>query len=142
MPTDRQIAAQLKKEVANMKRDQIVMATEAVLHILHNSQLYGSSLWPKNGFLTGGYRWDEKLDTITIGINIVPESEYKKVRFNIWGKETRVLRQRKQLVLIFDQAIYNGIYFYPEYPEYINKLTCHYHDNYVMDMLDFKFTIQ
>jgi hypothetical protein len=141
MPTERQIAAQLKKEIAAMKREQVTQATEAVLQLLHESHLFGSELWPKGGFKAGGFSGVEKLDTITIGVLIVPEGNYKKVRFNIWGKPVRVLKQRRQLVLIFDQAVVNGVYFYPEYPEHVNDLMCHNHDTYIMDMLDFKFEL-
>ena len=141
MPTEKQIAAQLKREKAQLKKDTITFVIESVMSILHGSSLYGSTLWPKNGFKLG-YHGTEELDTITIGVNIVVDSEYKKVRFNIWGKEARVLKQRKQLVLIFDQALYDGIYFFPEYPDFINNLMCHSYDDRVMDMLDFKFTLE
>ena len=140
MPTEKQIAAQLKKEQAQVKRDTISMVMEAVFSLLHESQLHGSKLWPKNGFISG-HITNDKLDIITVNVRILDDCDYKKVRFNIWGKERRVLKQRRQLVLIFDQALYGGIYFYPEYPEYINELCCHYHDDCIMDMLDFKFTI-
>ncbi len=141
MPTPRQLEAQLKREQKQAKRDLISYITEIVLYVLHESQLFGSNLWPKNGFVPG-YRGQEELDTINIIIVIGDNNSYKKVRFNIWGKEARVLKQRKQLVLIFDQSVYNDVYFYPQYPEFTDRLMAHYHDGFIMDMLDFGVTIK
>ena len=140
MATERQITAQLKREKVQLKKDTITLVVEAVMSILHESSFYGSTLWPKNGFKLG-YHGTEELDTTTIGVNIDMDSNYRKVRFNIWGKDARVLKQRKQLVLLFDQALHEGIYFFPEYPDNVNELCAHYHDGCIMDMLDFKFTL-
>ena len=138
MPTEKQIAAQKKRELIQIKKDTVSRVIESILHVLHDSQFFGSNLWPTNGFKTG-YSGTEELDTICI--LILMEGEYKKVRFNLWGKEERVHIQYQQLVAIFDQAIYDNIYFYPEYPEYIDTLSAHYHDGFIMGMLNFKFTI-
>lgn len=141
MPTPRQIAAQQKRDIAEARRDIISRVTSAVLRALYDSQLHGSSLWPKNGFIAGGYRGDEKIDTITIGINVIHENPHHYLRFNIWGKERRVLKQRLQLVLILDCYLSDVIYFTLQYPEFADQISAHYHDGFIMDMLDFKFTI-
>lgn len=141
MATEKQIADQLKREQKQAKRDLISYITESVLHMLHDSQLFGSNLWPKKGFVSG-YKGNEELDTISIIIVISDNNSYKKVRFNILGKEARVLKQHRQLVLIFDQAVYNDIYFYPQYHESIDHLMAHYYEGFILDMLDFEVKIK
>lgn len=142
MSTTKQIEAQLKTEQSKIKRDIISHVMESVMHILYDSQLYESSLWPKNGFKSG-YTGEEKMDTITIGILVINESGFKKIQFNIWGKERRVLKQRRQLALIFDQCVYDNLFFYPESSSNIDQISmcAQDYDDGIMDMLSFKFDI-
>lgn len=136
-----------KKEQAAIKRATIDKVFVACMHILENSQLYGTSLWPKNGFIVGSFpeknsRGNPKLDVICIKPLIT--DEYNSwVRFNLWNKsESRAFKQCKQLKLIFDQTTYDGIYFTDKWPLRKDYLGGHDHETHIMGMHDFDFIIQ
>lgn len=108
------------KEVKNnqmkpTKQDIISRAINAVMHILHDSHLYGSDLWPEHGFKTGISR-DKISDIIDVyisaGVNDTTKKYYQSMHFNIMNvQHKRSLDQAKSLDNIFDKAIYDGVYF-------------------------------
>lgn len=134
MPTENQIAAQLKK-------DTISRVYSAILHLLEESVLHESKLWPKNGFVPGYFN-KGVLDVITVGIRIEDEYDIKNIRLNNYCKsESRAKKQHTIIVNVLQDSFYDGIHITPFYPEHIDKFVAHYHDDFVMDMITFQFTI-
>jgi len=103
----------------NSKSDIVNRVVNATMHILHESVLYGSNLWPKKGF-KGGICWDKPLDdTVWFGINA-----YGHERKPIIGRigfhrmdefmKPRSYKQYKMIRLILDEAIHDEIFFEDE----------------------------
>jgi len=130
------------------KADLVRRVINATMTILYESSLYGSSLWPKYGISVGAYPplnrlGNHKMDCVCVGVRIDRDSSWQAIRFNIWGKTYgRAFKQYRQLFLLFDKAIHDAIFFEPVYPEITDRMPAHFHDESVMGMLSFKFTIQ
>lgn len=93
------------------KQDTVSSIYETALSIIEESRLYGSNLWPKNGFMSG-WQQPDKLDTIGLVISVSFDPPYKLLQLNIWAKsEARARKQNYELSLIFDQAYKNGYTF-------------------------------
>jgi hypothetical protein len=92
---------------------------DTALHILHNSYLYGSDLWPKNGFVTG-QGMDCKIKwCINIGVNPygwANETIEGRLAFTVYNTGMgKKIQQEKHLRIIMDQAYQNDLYFENEF---------------------------
>lgn len=105
------------------KQDIISQVTSAAMHILHDSYLYGSTLWPKRGFVIGALREDFIHDIIYV---------IARVRLNQRTLENdqslslilhslnykRIKKQAQTLDLILDYAVHSNVSFNMyDYPE-------------------------
>jgi hypothetical protein len=115
-----------KREVDTPEQKQIQCeiitdVIDTAMHILHESYLNGSDLWPTGGMLVGGPGWYKKgpPDAIYLGVNPYGyEQEPIKGRFscNMFNTpEKRMEITAEHLRIIFDQAISNNIYFENEF---------------------------
>lgn len=102
-----------KKELAQIKRAQIDTAITAAMHILHDSHLFGTTLWPKKG-MHAGFNIDE-YDTISVQA-FINEFEHKVV-INFFGNNNpRMDKQMNAVKLVMDDSIYEDIAFtYQDY---------------------------
>lgn len=133
----------------NPKADIVQRVVAATMHLIHDSDLQNTPLWPKNGFKVGSFPEKNKLgnykaDTICAKVLMQMESSYYWIRFNLWCTTYgRGLKQQQQLILIFDQAVSENLYFFIENLDYYeNKMSAHFNDYGIMGMLDVRFTIQ
>ena len=115
MLTSRQLAEQTRMLLSNRKQDIVQRVVTAAMHIIYDSNLYGSDLWPEKEFVAGfGIECVVK-DRIYVGVNAygVDKNPIEGLLiFNI--NNTPILRHKKQsnqIRLIMDQAFYDGIYF-------------------------------
>ncbi|NII81682.1 MULTISPECIES: hypothetical protein [unclassified Pedobacter] len=137
-----------KKEQSAIRLGIINRVFSAVMHILEESHIYGTDLWPVNGFKAGAWPdLDEngiyKYDTINIYIIAQAEPAMYKVRFNNWNtSEQRIVDQTNQMLLIFGDAVYDNIHFTMEYPEQENDLWLIRNGDELCGYLDYKYTIQ
>lgn len=119
MPTEKQIAAQLKREEIQMKRDLVSRVSVAALIILEESYLFGSRLWPKDGFKMGNGLDTNPKECIFMGINaygihkdpVIGRLGLHPTTFN----ETRKKSQYKHIRHILDYAVYDNILFEDEF---------------------------
>lgn len=118
-----------KKEQTAIKRGITDLAIVAAMHILHDSHLNGSELWPKKGMFAG---WGfEDWDTVYVGARIF--DDHNLLRVNIWDQDLeRIREQIDAFDMVLDQATYDNIFF-----------TAYHHglNTSGLGMLDFKFTI-
>lgn len=125
-PTSKQLADQIRRTLSARKQDVAGMVVSAAFHIVHDSQMYGTTLWPKNDFVAGyGIECNVK-DRIYIGINaygIDQDPVTGLLLFNIHNTPfPRHKKQQQQIRLIMDQAIYNNIRFDDEYKtDFVNN---------------------
>lgn len=134
---------------ANDKRLLVNKVHAAIMNHIESSEFKSSPLYPKNGFKTGSFPKLTKhgnyvLETICIKIIVDGKSGLRKVRFNIWNKsERKVIKQYKQLSLLFENSIIYGIFFYHEFLQ-TDRVPMHSddEDRWLMGMLDFKFKIE
>jgi hypothetical protein len=117
----------------NHKTDIVQRVVSATMHLLHNSDLQNTALWPKNGFKSGyGISTDIK-DALWVGCNaygIDADPVIGRMGMNTWNTGVaRTNKQFKRIAIIIDQAIEDDIYFEHE-------LTSE--DRFIW----FKFTIQ
>lgn len=137
MPTHRQIEAQVKKESGFFKQNLVHQVADTALHIIYDSYLYGSNLWPKKGFRAGwGIGCDLK-DCIYYGVNAwgwMDENPNGAIVFNFHNTPlNRRWKQITHLKILLDYTIINDIYF----EDYLRDATI----NVVNDQAKFKFTI-
>ena len=93
----------------NKKEGLVSEIYETIMHLLYESNLYGSSLWPKKSFKAG---WDNMgmNDVICIGIHATPPTGL--IQFNIYGLSIKRIRDQDMAIKkLFHQTIYNEIYF-------------------------------
>jgi hypothetical protein len=108
------------------KPDTINAVVNAAMHMLEDSGMRGSKLWPKNGFRVGS---GALADCIYIAVNAYSFPTVGRLVFN--PPDTRRSdKQSDQIRLIFDYGRYENIYF--EY-EFRNST--------LLNKLWFKFTI-
>ena len=138
-----------KKEQTVLKQGKISYVMSVIMHLLEDSSLRESKLWPKNGFAAGSYpsinkNGNYKMDTINIKLFANHDTDLGSIRFNIWAKNyRRGYKLYYALLLLFDQTINDKVLFYCAYSDLYHKMLSHHHnDGSVMGMLDFKFTIQ
>ncbi|MEJ2905035.1 hypothetical protein WAE58_21500 [Pedobacter panaciterrae] len=142
----------MHKHNQEVKRDKISRVTSAVMHLLHGSHLYGSSLWPKHGFQSGYGGEFTKSDTVMVGVSIGHNHQmnvsWQSICCNIITNE--VIRGKKQAELIdsiLDHAIYDEVYIegnrHPEIDyDYRFKVSeWHYPGGQSHYQLSFKFTL-
>jgi len=105
-----------KAQLSQQKRDMVQRAYSAIMHILTDSQLYGTSLWPKHGFKPG-YAIDKpQNDTIWISVSYSVNEKNKisgGLGFNKMEhfNSPRGEKQCSQLRLIIDASYYDGFLF-------------------------------
>jgi len=102
-----------KKELAQIKRDQINDAITGAMHILYESHLFGTTLWPKKG-VHAGFKIDD-YDTISVTCNI--NDNYRRLTVNFYGNNNpRIDKQMNAVKLIMDDSTYeNLLYTYQDY---------------------------
>jgi len=136
-----------KKEQSALRLGIINRVFSAVMHILEESHIYGTDIWPVNGFKAGSFPdVDENgayiNDTINVKVIAQAEPHMYKVRFNNWNlTEQRIVDQTNQMLLIFGDAVYDNIHFTMEYPEQENDLWLHRDGEQLCAYLDYNFTI-
>ena len=81
------------------------------MHMLHDSYLYGSDLWPVNGFKAGSGIGSHLEDCIHVGANSV-NNQSGRLYFNIFNTtEERITQQAFHIKQIFDFTLRDGIRF-------------------------------
>jgi hypothetical protein len=147
MPTSKQLAHQSRKIHSAIKQDAIGVVYSAVLHILHDSSLYGSSLWPSGGIIAGFPREIFIDDSWYVGVSI-RGTESQWMYINIHSESaTRAKEQALILDMILDESLYDGVHITVWLHEKLGT-GYRYHlsgpaqpNKYYMH-LPFKFTIQ
>jgi hypothetical protein len=108
------------------------MVCDTTMYILHDSYLYGSNLWPKNGFKVGSGIGTKIKDCIYVGVNAYGHDQNPIIgalRFNIWNTGARRFwKQHHHIKLIMDFAYKNELLFEDQFRT--SSLDC----------LSFKFT--
>jgi hypothetical protein len=111
MPTRPKITS----EETAAKQNIVHHVCDTSMHILHNSYLFGSNIWPKNGFKVGWGIGCKIKDCIYIGVNAYGWEKAPVVGrlvFNIWNTGARREKQQaKHIRIIMDQAYQNDLYF-------------------------------
>ncbi len=136
MPTAKQTLTQIKKEQADIKRGIIDQVTCAVMHILYDSHLYGTILWPKNGVVACGNEGFEKGDIIMVRA-IVRGNENRLLLNMVNKSHKRVREQAKIIEPILDQAIYDNVFLH-----FTHYGDCGLSGTKTFGQMDFNFTIQ
>ncbi|WPU91854.1 hypothetical protein SNE25_21280 [Mucilaginibacter sabulilitoris] len=102
------------------KQNISIEVCDAAMHVLHNSYLNGSDLWPTGGFKPSGRGMDySEPDTIWYGVNpygweLTPI--IGRFAFDIYNTPQRIeIAQVEHLRTIFDNTIFNGIFFEDEF---------------------------
>lgn len=105
---------------------------DTAIHILHESYLFNSELWPAGGFMVDGYG-GPIMDCISYGVNPYGWNQYPiigRLVLCVWNyKKSRVDLQFDQIKLILDYTYMNDILFEDDL-----------RNSYITDMLYFKFT--
>ncbi|MFI5453545.1 hypothetical protein ACHMWN_15495 [Pedobacter sp. UC225_61] len=97
-----------KAKLYIQKQNLVQRAITAAMHILHDSFMFGTPLWPKRGFNVGWY--PEKMDCIMVGARI--DEGYGVLVLNLKAPNyTRITKQCKAIELIMSDAIYEDILF-------------------------------
>jgi len=140
MPTPRQIAIANKKEQNEIKRGIINIVTSAAMHVIYDSYLAGSALWPKKGVLSHSMNNFELNDVIDVQARIIYDkngnADEKLILNLINTNYARILKQSSQLELIMDQAVYQGVCF-----EYLDIYHIGLGLRKTWTTIDFTFTI-
>lgn len=104
-----------KSQLTQQKRDLSSRVVTAALHLLHDSHLYGTSLWPKKGFNVGYGISSELKDGLWIFCNAYGHEFIPQIgRLGINTQNTPYSRVKKQfdaIELILSEAIYDNIHF-------------------------------
>jgi hypothetical protein len=129
MPTEKQIAAQLKKERSEIKRGIVNRVTSAALHVIHDSQLNGTKLWPTDGVLAHSTATFDYDDIIGVQVLITYDDNgvaNQKLKINLINKNyPRIIKQKEQIELILDQSSEDNVYFeYVDFTEIGIGLYC------------------
>ncbi|WP_114937522.1 hypothetical protein [Mucilaginibacter endophyticus] len=112
-----------EKETPEQKQLMREIAMEVMdtgLRILHNSYLYGSDIWPVNGFHPGGGFGLNVPDRIYYSVNSYGYNQdpiIGRYAFNLYEiiPLDRLEAQVDHLITIFDHTVYNNIYFVNEF---------------------------
>lgn len=97
-----------KKALAQIKRDQINDAITGAMHILYDSHLKGTTLWPKKG-LHAGFKID---DYDTISVQAFINDLGNKLVINFYNNnDARINKQANAIMLIMEDAIYNNLHY-------------------------------
>ncbi|AMR34194.1 hypothetical protein A0256_23440 [Mucilaginibacter sp. PAMC 26640] len=119
MPTDKQIAAQIAKASVPIKQNLVHHITDTAMHLLHDSYLTHTNLWPKNGIHAGWGIGCSKKDRIYIGVNAYGWNQNPIIgRLGINIGNTGVRRkaaQVKHLEILLDYAYINDVFFEDEF---------------------------
>lgn len=122
------------------KKDIISRVTAAALHILHDSQLFGSNLWPKNGVVVPATANHDAKDVIEVRplIHTLPDGTTSQIlRLNMFNDSyARVKKQQMVIEPILDHSIYDNIHFTFDYSR-----DCGMGLDRTMGMMNFNFTI-
>lgn len=133
--------AAIKREQSERKRGIINTVTSAALHIIHDSHLNGSTIWPKKGIQSHSTDMFEKTDVIDVQVFVHYNddgSTNEKMRINLLGTNyARMVKQEKQLESIIDQSIYDGVHF-----QYVDRGDIGVGLTKTWIKMDFTFTIQ
>jgi len=115
MPTVRQLAIAQKKQDTERKLPIIARVCSAAMHLLHDSHMADTTLWPRKGFLAGFRQEDDKSDSIRFSARMEfdqGKATWQAIYFNVLNKSgARCYKQAKQIDLILDQAVYDGVHF-------------------------------
>lgn len=124
-----------KKAQTEIKRAKISEAITAAMHILHDSSLFQSKLWPSGGLYAGWPREDNN-DTIYIGARIDNDAEPLLI-VNLFSKNyDRIYKQMDAIELILSDAIKDDFKFqWLNLPRYISGVGIDYN----MGQLKFNF---
>jgi hypothetical protein len=116
-----------------IKQNIVHHVCDTAMHILNDSDLYWTKLWPKNGFKAGYGIGSEVKDRIYYFCaiwDILATPPTGHLQFNIHNTpDNRESKQVDSLKLIYDQSYLNNIFFEDLYP------------NSAIRSLRFKFTI-
>lgn len=122
-----------KKELSQLNRDVKQIVITSALHLLYDSHLYNSKLWPKNDIKVGYGIGTKIIDALWIECNaegIDNEPIDGRLLINTWNtSEKRSTEQFNEIERILDQSVYENIHFEHE----LTSL-----DRFIW----FKFTIQ
>lgn len=103
-----------KKQVNELKRAEIQHTIACALHILHESYMYGTKIWPKRGFKAG---WgDHKTkDIIMVNARVdydMPPQFVRRLIINTTSPTPRrMYDQMEAIELILSDAVYDGVVF-------------------------------
>lgn len=108
MTPERKAEIALNKQLSQKKHNLVNRAISATFHLLEDSFMYGTTLWPENGFKVG---WHSEVENqITIGARVT--DEYGCVVLNFRAPNyARISEQCKAIELILNYAVYDDIYF-------------------------------
>ncbi|MEO6522182.1 MAG: hypothetical protein ABIN91_10925 [Mucilaginibacter sp.] len=101
------------------QRDIIATVRDTAMHILHDSYLPRTNLWPKNGFKSGHGIGCRIKDCVYIGVNawvLDAPPITGRLYLNIWNtEEKRREQQAEHIKIILDFAYSNNLYFEDEF---------------------------
>lgn len=132
----------MPENIIKIDRNLVSLVFQTAMETLEDSHLYGSNLWPKNGFMSG-WQKPKKADTIGLVIDANHFKEWYGLQFNIWGKNlTRTQKQHNQLSLIFDQSFRNGLLFEFDFELAAYRFMWNYNEDFIFSRISLKYTIQ
>lgn len=103
-----------KKAINELKRYEIQHTIACALHILHESYMYGTKIWPKRGF-RGGWTDFRTRDIINVGARVDYDSEPQWMRRLIINTTSptprRMYDQMEAIELVLSDAVYDGVLF-------------------------------
>lgn len=108
--------AELHNQVQAAKRDKLSRVISAAMHIIHESHLSGSNLWPEHGFQIG-YHGSEFLHDIAYlnakYWNYPPkEEEDKLLIINMQSLDAKRLKSQGAAIdMIMEEATYDDVLF-------------------------------
>jgi hypothetical protein len=101
------------------KQNIVHHVCDTAMHILHNSYLYGSDMWPKNGFKAGWGIGCKIKDCIYYGVNAYGWDQNPvigRLAFNLHNVGVRRLKQQtKHIETILDLSIMNDLLYEQEF---------------------------
>lgn len=118
------------------KQNVIHHVCDTAMHILHDSYLANTNLWPKKGFKAGWGIGYGEADIIYYAARTIQEEPNKGILvFNLHARgRARRINQMIHLKIIFDYTITTELYFEDAYP----KSTYTFNDDQVV--VDFTYT--
>ena len=98
------------------KRDVVSLVIGSALHILHESYLPDTKLWPTDGIRIGNGLSKHSRECIFMGVNVCRDDWGGMHMWPTTKNEQRMRSQKKHIKLILDQAIHGGILFNDTFP--------------------------